>query len=282
VRNDLGSPPLAALLGQIIASQAVLNVLSAARYSTVVDEVRALFEGRWGTPPGPVDPNVRRAVVALLNDPDSQDEPPPQLSDLRKEAEGLASSEEELLLLGLFGEEAEPLLRGIRGRARGDDSLESSVEQARAARIREIVRVVQETGVGEITVEEEGMRVTIRRTTDLPPPTTVAVPNVGSDGDEALRRAPVAPPNGLIVVESPMVGVFYRGPEPGAAPFVEVGEMVAAGQTLCLLEAMKLFNELKADAPGIVRAIHVENAEPVEFGQLLFELEPVVVPLDAL
>jgi oxaloacetate decarboxylase (Na+ extruding) subunit alpha len=282
VRNDLGSPPLAAPLGQIIASQAVLNVLSAARYSTVVDEVRALFEGRWGTPPGPVDPNVRRAVVALLNDPDSQDEPPPQLSDLRKEAEGLASSEEELLLLGLFGEEAEPLLRGIRGRARGDDSLESSVEQARAARIREIVRVVQETGVGEITVEEEGMRVTIRRTTDLPPPTTVAVPNVGSDGDEALRRAPVAPPNGLIVVESPMVGVFYRGPEPGAAPFVEVGEMVAAGQTLCLLEAMKLFNELKADAPGIVRAIHVENAEPVEFGQLLFELEPVVVPLDAL
>jgi acetyl-CoA carboxylase biotin carboxyl carrier protein len=58
--------------------------------------------------------------------------------------------------------------------------------------------------------------------------------------------------------------------------------VVAPGQTLCLLEAMKLFNELKADAAGIVRAVHVENAQPVEFGQLLFELEPVVVPLDAL
>ena len=81
-----------------------------------------------------------------------------------------------------------------------------------------------------------------------------------------------------------MIGVFYRAAEPGAAPFVEVGEAVAAGQTLCLLEAMKLFNELKAETPGIIRAIHVENGEPVEFGQLLFELEPAVAaaPLDAL
>ena len=73
-----------------------------------------------------------------------------------------------------------------------------------------------------------------------------------------------------------MIGVFYRAPEPGAPPFVEVGDPVAAGQTLCLLEAMKLFNELKSESAGVVRAIHVENGEPVEFGQLLFELEPLV------
>ena len=79
-----------------------------------------------------------------------------------------------------------------------------------------------------------------------------------------------------------MVGVFYRRAEPGAPPFVEVGDVVSAGQTLCLLEAMKLFNELKADAPGRVVAIHVENGQPVEFGQLLFELEPALpMPLDA-
>ena len=79
-----------------------------------------------------------------------------------------------------------------------------------------------------------------------------------------------------------MVGVFYRAPQPGAPPFVEEGESVAPGQTLCILEAMKLMNEIKADADGIVRAIHVGNAEPVEFGQLLFELEPVgAQPLDA-
>ena len=79
-----------------------------------------------------------------------------------------------------------------------------------------------------------------------------------------------------------MVGVFYRAPQPGAPPFVQEGDAVAAGQTLCILEAMKLMNEIKADAAGIVRTINVGNAEPVEFGQLLFELEPVgPPPLDA-
>ena len=80
-----------------------------------------------------------------------------------------------------------------------------------------------------------------------------------------------------------MVGTFYRAPNPGSPPFVEVGDAVAAGQTLCILEAMKLMNEVKAELEGIVRAIHVENAAPVEFGQLLFELEPLDGrPLDAL
>jgi len=93
---------------------------------------------------------------------------------------------------------------------------------------------------------------------------------------------PVPEADGVVRVEAPMVGVFYRAPQPGAPPFVEEGETVAAGQTLCILEAMKLMNEIKADSAGIVRAIHVGNAEPVEFGQLLFELEPVgSPPLDA-
>jgi acetyl-CoA carboxylase biotin carboxyl carrier protein len=84
-------------------------------------------------------------------------------------------------------------------------------------------------------------------------------------------------------VEAPMVGTFYRAPEPGAAPFVEEGDAVAPGQTLCILEAMKLMNEVKADIEGVVRSIHVDNAQAVEFGQLLFELEPVNGrPLDAL
>ena len=75
-----------------------------------------------------------------------------------------------------------------------------------------------------------------------------------------------------------MVGTFYRAPEPGAPPFVEVGDVVTTGQTLCVLEAMKLFNELKADVDGRVQAIHVDNGQTVEFGTLLFELEPVGGP----
>ena len=96
--------------------------------------------------------------------------------------------------------------------------------------------------------------------------------------------APVEPASdGLIRVEAPMVGTFYRAPQPGAPPFVEEGQPVSPGQTLCILEAMKLMNEVKAEVEAIVRAIHVENAQPVEYGQLLFELEPVNGrPLDAL
>jgi oxaloacetate decarboxylase alpha subunit len=204
----------------------------------------------------------------------------PALEELRAQAEGLASSEEELLLLGLFGEEAERLLRAIRGRATGDDNLETSFERARAERIREVVRIVQETGVGEVTIEEEGMRVSVKRTQEVEPQPATASAEPSASGGASSE--PVAS-NGLVSVEAPMIGVFYRAPEPGAEPFVEVGEAVAPGQTLCLLEAMKLFNELKAETTGVVRAIHAENGEPVEFGQLLFELEPVIsAPLDAL
>jgi len=278
VRGEVGSPPLAAPIGQILGSQALLNVLSASRYSIVVDEMRALFERHWGSPPGPIDEDIRRAI-ARTADPDSQDLELPALDELRAQAEGLASSEEELLLLGLFGEEAERLLRAIRGRATGADNFESAFERARSERIREVVRIVQETGVGEVTIEEEGMRVSVRRTQELEPAAAAAATSATTSG--ALTEPVLS--NGAVRIESPMIGVFYRAPEPGAAPFVEVGEPVAAGQTVCLLEAMKLFNELKADTPGIVRAIHVENGQPVEFGQLLFELDPLVsAPLDAL
>jgi oxaloacetate decarboxylase alpha subunit len=283
IRSEVGWPPLASPIGQVLGSQALLNVLSATRYTVVVDELRALVEGRLGTPPAPIEKSVTRAV-ALTADPDStEDTIAPPLQKVRAQAEGLASSEEELLLLGLFGEDAEPLLRTIRGRSSGDEALAAGgVDQARAERIRELVRIVQETGIGEVTIEESGMRVSVRRTEDrefLPPPTESLL----AAADEA-ELEPVAPsPNGLVRVEAPMVGTFYRAPEPGAAPFVEEGQPVGQGQTLCILEAMKLMNEVKADVEAIVRTIHVENAQPVEYGQLLFELEPVVArPLDAL
>jgi oxaloacetate decarboxylase (Na+ extruding) subunit alpha len=273
VREEVGWPPLASPIGQFLGSQAVLNVLSASRYSVIVDELRALADGGLGTPPAPIDPSVKR-VVSLTADPDSDDTATPPLQELRESAAGLAASEEELLLLGLFGEEAEPLLQTIRGRSTGEEKLAvGSVDQARAERIRELVRIVQETGIGEVTIEESGMRVSIRSTPETAAPAGGPAQPVEAEESDL---APAAPPaNGLVRIEAPMVGTFYRAPEPGAPPFVEEGSPVAPGQTLCILEAMKLMNEVKADIEGIVRAIHVENAQPVEFGQLLFELEPV-------
>jgi len=276
VRDEVGSPPLAAPIGQIVASQALINVLTANRYSTMVDELRELVEGRFGRTPGPIAAGVRRAVELRTEESALAEEEPVELSEIREEAAGLASSEEELLLLALFGDEAEALLRSIRERSGGEESLAArGVDRARAEKIRDLVRIVQETGIGEITIEEDGMRVSVRRQAEQGVVPLVAAPATPVD----TEPGPAAPrDDALVRLESPMVGTFYRSPSPDSAPFVEEGDVVAPGQTLCILEAMKLMNEVKAEIEAVVRAIHVGNAEPVEYGQLLFELEPVAGP----
>ena len=277
IREDAGWPPLAAPIGQILGSQALLNVLSARRYGTVLDEFRLLVTGAYGTTPGETDPAVRRAIELLGGDAPALDDDPPSVEDVREAADGLASSEEDLVLLAMFGEEAETLLQTIRQRhSREASLLGGDVDAQRGERIRELVKIVQESGVGEIEIEDEGMRVSVRRADE---PGSAAAPAVSSvavaEADLAAERALGV---GTIRVESPMVGVFYRASQPGAPPFVEVGDVVAAGQTLCVLEAMKLFNELKADADGRVRTIHADNGQAVEFGTLLFELDPIDAP----
>jgi oxaloacetate decarboxylase (Na+ extruding) subunit alpha len=181
----------------------------------------------------------------------------------------------------MFGADAEELLRKIRGRhARGTALVAEDEDAERAERIRELVKIVQESGVGEIEIEDEGMRVSVRRADEPAAAASVsAVPLEHAEGETA--SAPAAEPgasDGAVRVESPMVGVFYRAPEPGAPAFVDIGDTVELGQTLCILEAMKLFNELKAEVAGVVTAIHAENAQPVEYGQLLFEIEPILAP----
>jgi oxaloacetate decarboxylase alpha subunit len=284
IRAESGWPPLAAPIGQILGSQALIHVLSASRYQLVVDELRALYRGDFGTPPAAFDPTAQRAIE-LLSDDDAEHQPAADLDEIRGEAHGLAASDEELLLLALFGEEAEPLLHALRGRARGDEGLVGgSVDQGRAERIRELVRIVQESGVAEIAIEEAGMRVSVRRREepDAAPAPTPA-PSAPTPSDLAtLRPAGEPAADGFVRVEAPMVGTFYRAASPGAPPFVEEGAPVARGQTLCILEAMKLMNEIKAELDGVVRRIHVANGDAVEFGQLLFEIEPVLGrPLDA-
>jgi oxaloacetate decarboxylase (Na+ extruding) subunit alpha len=275
IREESGRPPLAAPIGQILGSQAFLNVLSAHRYRTVLDEFRQLVTGAYGTPPAEIEPSVRRAVELLGGDAPSLEDDPPSADDVREAAEGLASSEEDLVLLAMFGDEAETLLQTIRQRhSREASLLAGDVDALRGERIRELVRIVQESGVGEIEIEDEGMRVSVRRADE---PGVVPVPAAGGVAvapavDEITVTAET------VRVESPMPGVFYRAPQPGAPPFVEVGDVVAAGQTLCVVEAMKLFNELTADLDGRVRAIHADNGQPVEFGTLLFELDPVGGP----
>ncbi|MDH4102953.1 MAG: hypothetical protein OEV29_06180 [Thermoleophilia bacterium] len=275
VRAEAGWPPLAAPIGQILASQALLHVLEARRYGTVIDEFRELVRGGYGATQEPIDATVGRAVD-LLSPSAMPAEDPVTTEDVRQQAEGLAASEEELVLIAMFGTEAEELLRKIRARHSRDAVLVADDADAeRAERIRELVKIVQESGVGGIEIEDEGMRVSVRRA-DEPGafPSSPTVETGTGTQPTPERRAT----DGVVRVEAPMVGVFYRAANPGAPAFVDIGDIVVPGQTLCVLEAMKLFNELKAETAGSVRTIHVENAQPVEFGQLLFEIDPILAP----
>ncbi|HTT56090.1 MAG TPA: acetyl-CoA carboxylase biotin carboxyl carrier protein, partial [Opitutaceae bacterium] len=112
-------------------------------------------------------------------------------------------------------------------------------------------------------------------------PASVAAPAAGAPGAPApapagAAAAPAPAGPRLLEVKSPMVGTFYRSPEPGSEPYAKVGSRVATGQTLCIIEAMKIMNELESEVSGVVKEILVEDAQPVEFGQVLFRVEPSV------
>ncbi len=168
----------------------------------------------------------------------------------------------------------------------------------REEEIRRLVKIVEESNIAELEVSRWGRKVRIRK---------YATPGNGSvNGAEnvVLPAAPVAPAPApaqptpaaasqpvqaqpaqsesepgeakeLIEVRSPMVGTFYRAPAPGAEPYVKVGDVVSPGQVLCIIEAMKLMNEIEAEVSGKIVEICVENAQPVEYNQVLFRLEPV-------
>jgi acetyl-CoA carboxylase biotin carboxyl carrier protein len=142
------------------------------------------------------------------------------------------------------------------------------------AEIRRLIRLVQSTGIGELELSAGDRTVRISAYgSGLP--AAVTLPAHASAAPAGAAPAPAAPAaENLVAITSPMVGTFYRAPAPDADPYVDVGGMVEIGQTVCIVEAMKLMNEIESEVKGRVTRILVENAQPVEFGQPLFLVEP--------
>lgn len=147
-------------------------------------------------------------------------------------------------------------------------------------KLKTLIDLVSESGVAELEITEGEDRVRIVNRNGAAPvqvhqPVTVAQPMpVPVPAPEvALAPAPTAPQQTGTPLTSPMVGTFYRAPSPGADPFVKVGDTVKKGQVVCIIEAMKLLNEVEADMDGTVKEVCVENGQPVEFGQSLFIIE---------
>ncbi len=155
-------------------------------------------------------------------------------------------------------------------------------------KLKTLIDLVAESGIAELEITEGEGKVRIVKTPPAPPPSPINVVPAGwqqtvsapmpagasagvSPAAQAAETQPAKPQEETgHVVKAPMVGTFYRAPSPGATPFVEVGQEVKEGQTLCIIEAMKLLNEIEADRAGVIKAILVENGQPVEYGEPLF------------
>ena len=151
--------------------------------------------------------------------------------------------------------------------------------------VREILALMRENDLSEFEIEREGLKLRLRKdaTTGAPPPAGVPPAPAGSSGVVASpvagsASAPAGPVAAgetdveLAVVKSPIVGTFYRSPEPGAASFVEIGTMVKKGQVLCIIEAMKLMNEIDSEYDGEIVSVYVETGQPVQYGERLFAI----------
>jgi acetyl-CoA carboxylase biotin carboxyl carrier protein len=145
-------------------------------------------------------------------------------------------------------------------------------------KLKKLIDLVQESGIAEleITEGEEKVKIVKGGVVSVSAPPVMTMPAAAPAGAPAPAAAPATEPRDAgqegHVVKAPMVGTFYRSPSPDAKVFVEVGQAVKEGDTICIIEAMKLMNEIEADASGVVKAILVENGQPVEYGQPLFIL----------
>ncbi len=144
-------------------------------------------------------------------------------------------------------------------------------------KVKKLIELLEESGIAEIEIKEGEEAVRISRYMGGTPTAFQAAPYFAAPA--AAAPAVVAEPAAVSTVpaghtvKSPMVGTFYRAPSPGASAFVEIGQRVSVGDTMCIIEAMKMLNQIEADKTGTVSAILVENAEPVEYGQALFVIE---------
>ena len=145
-------------------------------------------------------------------------------------------------------------------------------------KVKKLIELIESSGVDEIEITEgeESVRISRHAPVYAAPPAVQSPPAAIGDPTPASVEPPAAAlperPSGQ-VVSAPMVGTFYRAASPGASPFVEIGQPVKEGDVLCIIEAMKMMNQITAEFAGTVRAIEVENGEPVEYGQPLFVLE---------
>lgn len=267
VAKDCGNVTLTHPIGPAVVSQAVNHIAGDEERWAHIDETLArTIRGDYGRLRGEVAPEAAAAAERAGTGA------PTQALDMAaaRDAGPEGLSEEDVLLWTMFPDGTERLI--ARRKSLVGEAADPMASLDRGL-IETLVDVVERSGQTEITVEVGGTRVTVRKTGAAP---LMAAPAAAAPGTPVAVPAGGGPsaPAGGIRVESPIVGTFYSAPSPEAPAFVKVGDTVSVGQTLCIIEAMKIFNEIVAEHAGTISHIAVQNAEPVEYGTLLFTIEP--------
>lgn len=306
VRAELGYPPLVTPTSQIVGTQAVLNVLSGARYKLVPGEVKGYVRGLYGKPPAPVNLEIQRKIIG-------DDEPmsvrpadllDPGMAKAKQDSLNLAQSEEDVVSYALFPQIAKKFFeereKGIISREETNIKAKKETKEARSGllskedsklnlqEIKELIQIIDETEISELNLESDGVKISIRKGTSL----AAGIPVAAVPRQETVSAVSTAAPVAVLptaeapvkaeepvvnenteIITSPMVGTFYAAQSPEADPYVKLGQMIEAGQPVCIVEAMKLMNEIESEVAGKVVKILVENGQPVEYGQPLFVIE---------
>ena len=294
VRAELGYPPLVTPTSQLVGMQAVLNVLSGARYKLVPGEVKAYVRGLYGRPPAPINPEIQKKIIGA-------EEPltvrpadilEPGLAKAERESAGLARSPEDVISYAIFPQVARKFFEERQGGviSKQETKETKKTKETRTAllskedlklnleEIKELIKIIDETEISELNLESDGVKISIRKG----PSVVAGVPITAPARQEGMERvaAPAFPkaPEPVVsanaqMITSPMVGTFYSASSPEAAAYVKVGQQVEVGQPVCIIEAMKLMNEIESEIAGKIIQILVENGQPVEYGQPLFIIE---------
>jgi oxaloacetate decarboxylase alpha subunit len=278
VRAEVGYPPLVTPLSQIVGTQAVLNILSGKRWGIIPDEMKSYVGGLYGKAPGPIAPEIQKLI---MGDKEPFTGRPAELitekyEDYAKEIFNLSTNESDILSYALFPNLTRKYLESHR---KPEEAVFMMSKEIKAVKedgvmdidqIKELIKIVNTSDINEIVIEEEGVKITVRKGAGLitqeaeTPATTTTTASQPEKTSHNYKE-----------IKAPMVGTFYKASSPDAPPFVETGDTVEEGQTICILEAMKLMNEITAEEKGTIKEILVENAQPVEYGQVLFLYESV-------
>ncbi len=285
VRAEVGYPPLVTPLSQIVGTQAVLNVLTGKRWSVIPDEMKNYVKGLYGRAPGQMASFVEEKILAGEARIDGR---PADLltttwDDYAKGLGGLARSDEDVLSYALFPMETINYLTAhIEGAEKAVFMTAADVGAIKeggyvdVAQIRELIKTVEMSDISEIQIEEGDLKITVRKGSALSAEsaTTKAGETDAGAAEETAQSQLGDYPDNWKAIKAPMVGTFYRAPSPGAEPFIEEGSEFVSGQALCILEAMKLMNEITAEDKGIVKKIMIDDGDAVEFSEVLFLYEP--------